>query len=49
METLFWALLCLLSVVTIYTAISTAVYVIVFGVDFWSSVNMSLKEFLFWK
>lgn len=49
METLLWALLCIVCIVLIYTVIGTVIYTLQLGEDFWTAVKLTLREFLFWK
>ena len=49
MKTLFWALICLLCIVVIYTAVGTLIYTIFLGKDIWSAIKLTLRDFLFWK
>ena len=49
METLLWALLCIACIVLIYTVIGTVIYTVLLGEDFLTAINLTLREFLFWK
>lgn len=49
MVTLFWALLCILSVLGIYIAVSMTVWMFVFGVDPQTAFEQALDELAFWR
>lgn len=49
MKTLFWALICLLCIVVIYTIVGTLIYTILLGKDILSAIKLILRDFLFWK
>jgi hypothetical protein len=49
MVTLFWALLCILTVITIYIAASMTVWMFVLGADIYTAFEQALNELAFWR
>ena len=49
MVTLFWALLCILTVLAIYTCVSMSVWMFVFGADLYTAFEQALDELAFWR
>ena len=49
METLFWALLCILTILAIYIGASMLVWMFVLGVDPQTAFEQALDELAFWR